>query len=75
MVTFTAGARAQAKTPTRTYVIFECRFAQDLFCAVSTSLSIPDFLIGGGAVPGHLRKARLHALRLQHGISPESAQP
>jgi hypothetical protein len=39
---------AQKKRPTRTYVIFECRFAQDLFCAVSTSLSIPDFLISGG---------------------------
>ena len=46
VATFTECARAQTKT--RTYVIFECRFAQDLFCAVSTSLSIPGFLIGGG---------------------------
>ena len=39
---------ARAKTPTRSYVIFESRFAQDLFCAVPTSLPIPDFLTDAG---------------------------
>lgn len=40
------GARDQAKPPKRTYVIFQARFARDLFCAVPTSLPIPDFLTG-----------------------------
>lgn len=44
VATLAEGARA--KPSTRTYVIFEARFAQDLFCAVPTSLPIPDFLAG-----------------------------
>ncbi|AWB25921.1 hypothetical protein DA075_34545 [Methylobacterium currus] len=41
-------AAAPAKTPTRSYVVFESRFAQDLFCAVPTSLPIPVFLTDAG---------------------------
>ncbi|GAB6846139.1 hypothetical protein HNR00_003313 [Methylorubrum rhodinum] len=46
VATLAEGARAQAKPPKRTYVIFQARFARDLFCAVPTSLPIPDFLTG-----------------------------
>ena len=41
-------AAPRAKTPTRSYVVFESRFAQDLFCAVPTSLPIPGFLTDAG---------------------------
>jgi hypothetical protein len=30
------------------YILFECRFARDLFCAVPSSSPIPDFLVAGG---------------------------
>lgn len=70
-MTLTEGAQAQTKTLTRTYVVFECRFAQDLFCAVSTSLSIPGFLIGGGwRFRGTLGKQSFMA----SGFSAASAQ-
>lgn len=39
-----AGASGAAAGPV--YLIFESRFAQDLFCAVPTSCVIPTFLFG-----------------------------
>lgn len=30
----------------RSYLVFECQFAQNLFCAIPTSCPIPEFLIG-----------------------------
>lgn len=30
----------------RSYLVFECQFAQNLFCAISASCPIPEFLIG-----------------------------
>lgn len=39
-------SREQGRT--RSYIIFRCRFAQDMFCAVSTSGPIPEFLLGAG---------------------------
>jgi hypothetical protein len=38
------GASVAAAGPV--YIIFESRFAQDLFCAVPTSCVIPPFLLG-----------------------------
>jgi hypothetical protein len=32
----------------QSYIVFEARFARDLFCAVPKSSPIPDFLIGAG---------------------------
>lgn len=46
VATLAEGAHGRAKSPPRTYVIFEAQFARDLFCAVPTSLPIPDFLTG-----------------------------
>lgn len=34
----------------RSYIIFECQFAKDLFCAVPKSFPIPDFLVGAAWV-------------------------
>ena len=31
-----------------TYLIFKCRFARDVFCAIPRGDPIPDFLIGAG---------------------------
>ena len=48
------GRRHQGKRATadrmvaQSYVVFEARFARDLFCAVPKSHPIPDFLIGAG---------------------------
>ena len=33
---------------TQSYIVFEARFARDLYCAVPKSRPIPDFLIGAG---------------------------
>ncbi len=30
----------------RSYIVFECQFAQNLFCAIPTSWPVPEFLIG-----------------------------
>ena len=42
----TEEAGASGAMEERAYIIFESRFAQDLFCAVPTSHEIPTFLFG-----------------------------
>lgn len=39
---------AERRAPNVPCLVFQCRFAKDLFCAVPKSRSIPDFLIGPG---------------------------
>ena len=44
------GTRAKSRKgiEAQSYIVFEARFAQDLFCAVPKSSPIPDLLIGAG---------------------------
>lgn len=66
----TVDACASDPSTTRSYVIFKCRFAQDLYCAVSTSGPIADFLLGAGWVfQGTLGKRGFR----QPGFKPASA--
>jgi hypothetical protein len=41
-------AKSGGGTEAQSYIVFEARFARDLFCAVPKSSPIPDFLIGAG---------------------------